>query len=57
VGFKFSEYTPPTTSAKPTQGVWGLAPKKNDISSNGILLFPEKEAKSVGFPRETSCGV
>jgi hypothetical protein len=32
------------TSAKPTLGVWGLAPKKE---SNISLLFPEKEAKSV----------
>jgi hypothetical protein len=31
-------------SAKPTQGVWGLPPRN---SSNSVLLFPEKEAKSV----------
>jgi hypothetical protein len=34
------------TSAKPTRGVWGHAPKKA-IRPYSILLFPEKEAKSV----------
>jgi hypothetical protein len=36
------------TSAKPTLGVWGRAPKRLfDYSSNSLLHFPEKEAKSV----------
>jgi hypothetical protein len=37
-------------SAKPTLGVWGRAPSKFLLmfnSSSGILLFSEKEAKSV----------
>jgi hypothetical protein len=42
------------TSAKPTLGVWGLAPKKQSICSypldtvfSGTLLFPEEKGKSV----------
>jgi hypothetical protein len=33
-------------SAKPTLGVWGLAPKES-VCLMEFLLFPEKEAKSV----------
>jgi hypothetical protein len=54
------------TSAKPTPGVWGLAPKKTQFKAQVLpiaigsamksrwvefLLFPEKEAKSVGLLR------
>jgi hypothetical protein len=46
-------------SAKPTLGVWGLAPKKSINLlinlSNDILLFPEKEAKSVCFASQKVC--
>jgi hypothetical protein len=38
-------------SAKPTLGVWGLAPKKNHSYSSTVddilFFFPEKEAKSA----------
>jgi hypothetical protein len=42
------------TSAKPTQGVWGRAPKENTVKS--ILLFPEKEAKSVCSASQKTIG-
>jgi hypothetical protein len=35
------------TSAKPTQGGLGGVPPKKTNQSRDILLFPEKEAKSV----------
>jgi hypothetical protein len=48
--FRFAEGLLPQPSAKPTLGVWGLAPKKtiNVLNnwSNSILLF-QKRSKSV----------
>jgi hypothetical protein len=51
--FRFAEGQYSTqNSAKRTLGVWGRAPKEYILSNeaielSGILLFPEKEAKSV----------
>jgi hypothetical protein len=46
----------PNASAKPTLGVWGLAPKKKKNLSNSLLLFPEKEAKSVSSASQKTFG-
>jgi hypothetical protein len=49
-------------SAKPTLGVWGLAPKKNSIqrvlfkTSEYILLFPEKRSKKRGSASQKAIG-
>jgi hypothetical protein len=40
--------SPTQISAKPTLGVWGRAPRRA-LNLCSILLFPEKEAKSVSF--------
>jgi hypothetical protein len=51
--FRFAEGLLAQTSAKPTHGVWGHAPRNQLIGYKGVnwssdtLLFPEKEAKSV----------
>jgi hypothetical protein len=42
-------------SAKPTQGVWGRAPRKPNPYED-ILLFPEKEAKTVCSASQKTLG-